>query len=68
MGMQTTQAPYKLLLTPLEAAQALGVGRDTLYRLMARRAISSVKIGWARRIPIHALETYVRSLESSSDD
>lgn len=52
----------RLLLTPTEAAQALGIGRSKLYELLRAGAVESVLIGTARRIPADALEEYVRTL------
>jgi excisionase family DNA binding protein len=52
----------KLLYTPLEAAHALGISRSTLYELLARGAIDSVRIGASRRIPADCLRRYVASL------
>jgi excisionase family DNA binding protein len=55
----------KLLLTPEEAARALGVGRTTLYELLRTGAVTSVRIGGSRRVPPSAVEDYVRSLTDS---
>lgn len=52
----------RLLLTPTEAAEALGIGRSKLYELMRAGAVESVLIGTARRIPADALEVYVLAL------
>jgi excisionase family DNA binding protein len=52
----------KLLLTPEEAANALGIGRRKVYELMAARKLSSVKIGASRRVPAEALRTFVASI------
>lgn len=49
----------KLLLTPEEAAEVLSLGRTTVYRLLAREVLPSVKIGASRRIPFVALIEYV---------
>ncbi len=54
----------KLLLTPEEAARALGIGRTKVYHLMTSGEIPSVKIGASRRIPAQGLELYVSSLTS----
>jgi excisionase family DNA binding protein len=51
-----------LLLTPEEAAEALRVGRATIYDLIRLRAIVSVKIGRSRRIPASAVLAYVERL------
>jgi excisionase family DNA binding protein len=39
-----------LLLSPIEAALTLGISRSTLYELMAKGLLRSVRIGRARRI------------------
>ena len=52
----------KLLLSPEEAAEALGVGRSRLYDLMRRRELVSVRIGKCRRVPVAALQAYVERL------
>ena len=52
----------QLLLTPEQAAEALNVARSTIYDLMRLKAITSVKIGRARRIPTSAVKAYVERL------
>jgi excisionase family DNA binding protein len=52
----------RLLLTPTEAADALGIGRSKLYELLRAGTLESVLIGTARRIPTDAVDTYVRTL------
>jgi excisionase family DNA binding protein len=52
----------RLLLTPTEAAQALGIGRSKLYELLRGGLLESVLIGSARRIPSDALDAYVQGL------
>ena len=54
----------KLLLTPIEAARALGIGRSKLYQLIQSGRLQSVLIGRSRRIPKQALAQYVASLTS----
>ncbi len=56
----------KLLLTAIEAAKALGVGRSKVYELMAGGQLGSVKIGKCRRIPANALEAFVTSLRDAA--
>ena len=56
----------KLLLTPEEAAEVLGIGRTKIYELIVSRALESVKIGAARRIPSQALVEFVASLRDSA--
>jgi excisionase family DNA binding protein len=62
----TTDAP--LLYTPEHAADRLDVGRTTVYALMARGELRSVKIGRSRRVPAAALEEYVTRLVSDTPD
>jgi excisionase family DNA binding protein len=57
-----TEHAARLLLTPIEAAQALGVSRSLLYSLIMSQQLFSVKVGKARRIPMQALQDYVRAL------
>jgi excisionase family DNA binding protein len=52
----------RLLLTPAEAAEALGIGRSELYELMRAGVVESVLIGTARRIPADGLAAYVSTL------
>ena len=52
----------RLLLSPEEAAQVLGVGRSRIYDLMRKRELVSVRIGKCRRVPVAALKEYVERL------
>ena len=52
----------KLLLTPTEAASALGLGRTKLYELISSGALFSLRIGGARRIPRAAVDAFVADL------
>ena len=52
----------QLLLTPLQAARSLGIGRSKLYELLASGALESVRIGSCRRVPAHALHRFLASL------
>jgi excisionase family DNA binding protein len=45
----------KLLLTPEEAAAALGICRSKLYELLQAGVIESVHIGASRRITVAAM-------------
>ena len=51
-----------LLLTPTEAARALGIGRSKLYELLQDGVLESVHIGACRRIPTDALTDFVSRL------
>ena len=61
-----TQAMPKLLLTPEEAAQVLGIGRTKVYELLVSTALESVKIGACRRVPADALTRFVETLRLSA--
>ncbi|WP_035931936.1 MULTISPECIES: helix-turn-helix domain-containing protein [Pseudofrankia] len=50
------------MLTPAEAAELLGLGRSTVYELLASGELESICIGRARRIPRDALDSYVARL------
>ena len=52
----------KLLLTPVEAARALGIGRSKVYELLSSGALDSVRIGSCRRVPAEALHSFLVEL------
>src|SRR3954463_4499907 len=52
----------RLLLTPEEAAEALGVSRSRVYDLMRKRELVSIRLGRARRVPVVALRRFVEQL------
>lgn len=52
----------KLLLTPEETAEVMGIGRSKVYELLREGALESVRIGGSRRVPTAAVEEYVRRL------
>jgi excisionase family DNA binding protein len=54
----------RLLLRPEEVAQALSVGRTTVYELMRAGELRSVKIGTSRRIPTAAVVEYLAGLSA----
>ncbi len=56
----------QLLLTPTEAARALGIGRSKLYELIQKGALESVHIGTCCRIPADALSDLVARLRVES--
>ena len=57
-----TTAPTTLLLTPTEAATQLRISRSSLYVLLARGDLASIRVGGSRRIPAQALDDFVRAL------
>lgn len=58
-GAEPAPGPPRLLLTPGEVAETLGVNRSTIYALLRDGAFPSVFIGRARRIPLQAIEEWI---------
>jgi excisionase family DNA binding protein len=56
----------KLLLSPEEAAEVLGVTRSTIYDLMRMRILASVKIGRRRLVPVKACREMVERMVEES--
>ncbi|MDE3097524.1 MAG: excisionase family DNA-binding protein [Chloroflexota bacterium] len=57
----------KLLLRPEEAAEAVGIGRTEVFRLIRNGELESVMVGARRRrIPVDALRDYVRRLREAA--
>jgi excisionase family DNA binding protein len=52
----------RMLLTPVETAEALSVSRAKVYELMASRQLPSIRIGGSRRVSIQALEEFIDKL------
>ena len=52
-----------VLLTPEQAAEALGIGRWKLYDLLRQGRLRSLRIGSCRRISTDALREFVAALE-----
>lgn len=60
--MTTAEAPTadaRLLVTVKEAAAMLSVGQTTLYALLDRGEIKSVKLDHGRRVVVASLRDYV---------
>ncbi|MFE2441576.1 helix-turn-helix domain-containing protein [Streptomyces sp. NPDC059426] len=65
--MTTATRPVApLLYTPEEAAEALRIGRSTIYELMADGTLKYVMRGGSRRIRVADLETFVASLATAN--
>ncbi len=58
----------EILLSVSEAARRLGIGRSLLYRLMLEGQVMSVKIGRSRRVPVWALEEFVKTKVAEAED
>lgn len=55
----------KVLLTPVEAAAALGIGRSKLYELLQSGRLPSVRIGSCRRIPADSIHRFLTDLPAA---
>jgi excisionase family DNA binding protein len=49
----------KLLLRPVEAAEAIGISRSKIYELLASGELPSVRIGASVRVPVEALRAWI---------
>lgn len=57
----------EVLIKPEEAARRLSLSRSTIWSLIMRGELQSVKVGKARRVPVAALEEFVnRQLEEAA--
>lgn len=56
------------LLTIKEVATRLALGRTTVYALIGKREIKTIKVGRCRRIPESALDEWIRQqLDTEAD-
>lgn len=60
-AVQPSTAP-RVMLTPEQAAEAIGVGRTTMFALIKSGEIESVRIGRLRRVPLASIEAYTNRL------
>lgn len=54
--------PGRLCFSTADAARTLGIGRSTLFELLARRQIKARELGTRTLIPAAELSRYVESL------
>jgi len=52
----------RVMLTAEQAAEAIGVGRTTMFALIKSGEIESVRIGHLRRVPFDSIEAYANRL------
>jgi excisionase family DNA binding protein len=55
------------LLSVKEAGKLLGIGEWSMYQLLRKNAIRSVKVGGRRLISLRAIDTYITSREERSN-
>lgn len=63
----TLESDERLLLSVVEAARRLGIGRTLMYELLADGQIQSVHVGRLHKVPARALDAYVARLTADSD-
>ena len=63
---ERTDEPIRLLLTIREAADALGLGRSTMYELITAGELDVVRIGRSARIPTASLDEFVQRHRSKA--
>ena len=56
----TSLQDLPLVMTPAEAAQALGIGRNSIYALLRSESLRSIRVGKLIKIPRAALEEYLQ--------
>jgi excisionase family DNA binding protein len=61
MESQVTHAP-RVMLTPEQAAEALGIGRTTVFALIKNGELRSLLIGRLRRVPADEIDAYTERL------
>ncbi len=59
---EVTAAPERLMYPVLEAAGRLGLGRTTLYELIAAGELETVVVGRRRLVPASSMQAYVDRL------
>jgi excisionase family DNA binding protein len=65
MGSVSTTT-HHLFLSVTEAAGRIGVSRRTAYTLARRRELPTVRLGGCMKVPIAALEQWVRDREAEA--
>lgn len=57
----TIESDEKLLLTVVEAANRLGIGRTLMYELLSSGQVRSVHVGRLHKIPVEALAEFLET-------
>ncbi len=56
----------RMLLKPSEVTKILGIGRSMVYELIAQKEIPSIRLGRCIRVPLGALQRWVKEKENES--
>jgi len=62
----TIESDEKLLLTVVEAAHRLGIGRTLMYELLGTGRIESVHVGRLHKVPADALAKFVERCQGDA--
>ena len=66
MNVDENDRPARLLLKIPDAGAMLGIGRSTVYELIAAGELETVHIGRCCRVPVAAVDEYVRRLRATA--
>lgn len=61
--MENTQ---KLLLKPMEAAEALGFSRSRIYLMLSSGELPSLRCGRSVRVPVDALREWIQKNQQAA--
>ncbi len=64
MSTSTATAVERLVYSPAEVAQALGVSETTVYTMLADGAFPSIKMGGSRRIRADVLVAFLDRIQA----
>jgi excisionase family DNA binding protein len=62
MTFPVEMASKPILVSVVEVARMLSIGRTAAWELVRKQKIKSVKIGRTRRVPIVAIQEYIQCL------
>jgi len=62
----TLQPDVQLLLSVVEAAQRLGIGRTLMYELLGSGQIGSMHVGRLHKVPADALTAFIERQRSTA--
>jgi len=58
----------RILLRPIEVAEAIGIGRSKVYELLASGELPSIRIGSSLRVPVAALRDWIEARTREQDE
>ncbi|MBS2534156.1 excisionase family DNA-binding protein [Catenulispora sp. NF23] len=57
----------RVMLTVEQAADAIGIGRTTMFALLKNGDVESVRIGRLRRVPAAAIDSFLERLAADQN-